>query len=62
MRHRVRKKNCKLCGQPSEVLYRVKYQPIETDWSFVCALCWTPLSQDNRHYIYGGTWKAKKRH
>ncbi|MEM1240204.1 MAG: hypothetical protein AAGI45_10225 [Cyanobacteria bacterium P01_H01_bin.26] len=61
MKHRVRKKNCKLCGQASEVLYRVKYQPANP-WWFVCPLCWPSLKQGNRHYMYGGTWKAKKRH
>ncbi|MEM9486196.1 MAG: hypothetical protein AAGA83_21165 [Cyanobacteria bacterium P01_F01_bin.116] len=61
MKHRVRQKNCKLCEQTSAVLYRIKYQPA-TDWVFVCQTCWTTLSNDNAHYVYGGTWKAKKRH
>lgn len=58
MKHRVRKKTCKLCEQTSPVLYRVKYQ--QTDWLFVCPTCWTTLSKD-ADYVYGGTWKAQKR-
>lgn len=58
MKHRVRTKKCRLCEQASEVLYRVKYQ--QTDWSFVCAICWKTLSKETGQYVYGGTWKAKK--
>ena len=59
MKHRVRNKKCKLCESLSEVLYRVKYQ--QTDWSFVCSVCWQTLDKTDVSYTYGGTWKAKKR-
>jgi hypothetical protein len=56
----VRVKHCVSCNQPSAVLYRVKYEE-DGDWVFVCPNCWSSLSQDNPHYVYGGTWKAQKK-
>jgi len=38
----------------------VKYEE-DGDWVFVCPNCWSSLSQDNPHYVYGGTWKAQKK-
>lgn len=59
MKSRTRFKSCSRCGQTADVLYRVQAQP--GDWSFVCPSCWPSISQNNPHYVYGGTWKAKKR-
>ncbi|NEQ25254.1 MAG: hypothetical protein F6K28_40520 [Microcoleus sp. SIO2G3] len=56
----VRSKDCAVCHQFSAVLYRVKYEE-DGDWTFVCNNCWSSVSQDNPHYLYGGTWKAKKK-
>ncbi|MBT9311394.1 hypothetical protein [Leptothoe kymatousa] len=61
MKHRLRQKKCALCQQTGAMLYRVKYTPNATQWAFVCPTCWPTISQDNVHYRYGGTWKAKKR-
>jgi len=57
---RQRQKLCSGCGQAKPVLYRVQLDALG-QWQFVCAICWPQLSQDNPHYVYGGTWKAKKR-
>ena len=60
MKRRLRTKLCSLCSEPGGILYRVKY--IENgDWVFVCSQCWETISQNNPFYIYGGTWKAKKK-
>ena len=31
------------------------------DWVFVCPQCWETVSQNNPFYVYGGTWKSKKK-
>lgn len=56
---RVRVKLCDRCRQADEVLYRVKVDESE-QWIFVCDRCYPAVSQNNPHYIYGGTWKAQK--
>jgi hypothetical protein len=55
-----RLKPCDRCQQTAPVLYRVKYEK-EGDWVFVCNSCLPELKQDNLFYVYGGTWKAKKK-
>ena len=58
---RVREKYCDRCQQLSTVLYRVRIDDSQT-WQFICETCWPTVQQDNSHYQYGGTWKARKRH
>ncbi|MGD1911749.1 MAG: hypothetical protein ACFB2X_13085 [Rivularia sp. (in: cyanobacteria)] len=60
MARRLRIKLCSLCSESGSVLYRVKYLE-DGDWVFVCPQCWKQVSQNNPFYIYGGTWKAKKK-
>jgi protein-arginine kinase activator protein McsA len=57
---RLRTKRCDRCQQSAAVLYRVKVD--ESDrWVFVCDRCYPTIRQNNPHYTYGGTWKAKKK-
>jgi hypothetical protein len=58
---RVRQKQCDRCQTVATVLYRVQLDASER-WQFVCPDCWPQVQQDNPHYTYGGTWKARKRH
>jgi hypothetical protein len=65
---RIRTKTCDRCQLPADVLYRVKVvggaSRIENrsgEWQFVCDRCWQLLDRDNPDYVYGGTWKARKR-
>ncbi|MBE9214388.1 hypothetical protein IQ247_17225 [Plectonema cf. radiosum LEGE 06105] len=60
MSRSLRNKLCSLCGKSSFILYRVKYYE-NGDWVFVCPQCWEKVSQNNPFYVYGGTWKAKKK-
>ena len=58
---RVRTKRCDNCEQERDTLYRI--QNSETDgWIFVCGNCLSKFKKDNPSYVYGGTWKARKRH
>jgi len=57
---RSREKACDLCQQTASVLYRVQYDASQV-WVFVCPQCWQQVSQENAFYVYGGTWKAKKK-
>lgn len=56
----LRVKYCSRCQQIALVLYRIQYDE-SGEWVFVCERCWSSLSQDNPHYVYGGTWKAQKK-
>jgi hypothetical protein len=66
---RIRTKTCDRCQLSADILYRVrvvggKPAPVENrsgDWQFVCDACWQLLDRDSPNYIYGGTWKARKR-
>ncbi len=53
-------KPCNRCSLAAPILFRVKYQE-GGNWVFVCQQCWQQVSQDNPFYVYGGTWKAKKK-
>ena len=54
-----RQKNCALCVQSHEVLYRCKYSSF--DWRFLCESCLLIVKSEHEDsYIYGGTWKKKK--
>jgi len=57
---RLKLKSCDRCDARVDIRYRIQYQP-QADWIIVCRNCWQNLSQDNPHYRYGGTWKAKKK-
>ena len=57
---REREKPCSLCAKSAPVLFRVKHDE-SGEWIFVCRECWDRVSQDNPFYVYGGTWKARKR-
>jgi hypothetical protein len=57
---RQREKCCDLCESIAPVLFRVQIDATQL-WRFVCQTCYDRVSQDNPHYHYGGTWKAKKR-
>lgn len=61
MARSIRVKLCGRCSQAAPTLYRVKCKE-DGDWIFVCPECWQQVSQDNPFYVYGGTWKAKKKH
>ena len=56
----VKPKACDICDRLADLRYRIQYQP-SADWVMVCRQCWDKVSQDNPHYRYGGTWKAKKK-
>lgn len=58
---RVRTKACDRCQTTATLLYRVQCDDTG-QWYFLCDRCWSTVSQDNPHYVYGGTWKARKRH
>ncbi|MEL6457945.1 MAG: hypothetical protein AAFX46_15870 [Cyanobacteria bacterium J06636_27] len=60
MARQLRTKLCSLCSQPASVLYRIKHVE-DSDWVFVCPQCWETVSQNNPFYVYGGTWKSKKK-
>lgn len=51
-------KPCDLCQTPALVRYRIQCSPA-ADWVLACPTCQTTHSQDNPHYRYGGTWKAR---
>ncbi|WP_346289494.1 hypothetical protein [Sphaerothrix gracilis] len=57
---RVRQKNCDRCGETASVLYRVQIDAAG-GWLFVCDRCWSEVSPNNPDYVYGGTWKARKK-
>ena len=56
---RSRQKECDRCTGLHSILYRVK-QDSSGGWSFVCRDCWAIVQRNNPHYVYGGTWKARK--
>ncbi len=60
MGRQIRTKLCSRCSQSAPILYRVKYEE-DGDWVFVCSECWNLVSSNNPFYLYGGTWKAKKK-
>ena len=57
---RVRTKECYVCKDSNDVLYRCRYQEL-TDWVFLCQTCLTDVkTKFEDTYQYGGTWKSKK--
>ena len=58
---RVRTKDCHVCNDAKEVLYRCRYYDLK-DWVFLCGKCLTDVkTRFEDTYQYGGTWKSKKR-
>ncbi|MBI4782017.1 MAG: hypothetical protein HY785_11965 [Oscillatoriophycideae cyanobacterium NC_groundwater_1537_Pr4_S-0.65um_50_18] len=55
-----RSKPCSQCSQRAAVLYRSQIDASQ-QWVFVCPACFPSISQNNPHYVYGGTWKAQKK-
>ncbi|WP_224094513.1 hypothetical protein [Nostoc sp. MS1] len=55
-----RVKMCDRCSQTAPILYRVKFEE-NGDWIFVCPQCWVGVSENNPFYVYGGTWKERKK-
>ena len=53
---RVRTKDCYVCDDAKEVLYRCRYEDFK-DWVFVCKECLIVIKKDDPTYRYGGTWK-----
>jgi hypothetical protein len=47
------------CSKVADVLYRVQYDD-SGRWFFICDGCFPEVS-DRPGYVYGGTWKSKKR-
>ncbi|AFZ04073.1 hypothetical protein [Calothrix sp. PCC 6303] len=60
MPRQLRTKSCDLCSQNTAILYRIQYQD-DCRWIFACPDCWEKVSKNNPFYLYGGTWKAKKK-
>ncbi len=58
---RTRQKSCDACAQASSVLYRVQRDQTGV-WVFLCSSCRVKVEFENPFYVYGGTWKANKRH
>jgi hypothetical protein len=54
-----RQKSCDSCGLSEPVLYRIKPQCQEA-WLFACSGCQSKAKMQT-DYVYGGTWKQKKR-
>jgi hypothetical protein len=56
---RNRTKACDRCQAIADIMYRIQVDK-SAGWQFVCDDCWGLIS-NQPHYIYGGTWKARKR-
>ncbi|HCD26655.1 MAG TPA: hypothetical protein DER02_03990 [Gammaproteobacteria bacterium] len=55
-----RQKDCAICSASPNVLFRCRYG-VE-DWQFLCDICLEKVkSSFVDSYIYGGTWKRKKK-
>ena len=55
---RVRIKDCYVCNDAKQVLYRCRYDELK-DWMFLCGECLTNVkSRFEDTYQYGGTWKS----
>ena len=58
--NKIKSKPCDLCHNLAVLRYRIQYQE-NGSWVMVCPSCWQQVSQNNSHYRYGGTWKARNR-
>ena len=52
-------KPCDTCGLEADTQFRVRYSEQDT-WRIVCKACQERAKASNG-YMYGGTWKRKKR-
>jgi hypothetical protein len=58
---RMRTKECDVCKNANEVLYRCRYQDSD-NWVFLCGKCLKEVKTSFVNtYQYGGTWKSKKK-
>ena len=58
---RVRTKDCYVCNEAKNVLYRYRYDNLK-DWVSLCGKCLVEVkSRFEETYRYGGTWKSKKK-
>ena len=58
---RTRTKECFICSEPKEVLYRCRYAELK-GWVFVCGKCLNEVKNLFQNtYQYGRTWKSKKK-
>ena len=58
---KVRTKDCYVCNEAKEVLYRCRYDDLK-DWVFLCGKCLVGVkSRFEDTYQYGGTWKSRKK-
>jgi hypothetical protein len=53
-------KPCDLCGTPANLRYRIQHESGDR-WVLACPACQQRHSQNNPHYRYGGTWKARRK-
>ena len=57
----VRTKECYHCKSPYKVLYRCKYDYVNS-YVFLCFSCLNEIKLGFKDtYQYGGTWKSKKK-
>ena len=57
---RSRTKDCHICKNQTETLYRCRYTELK-EWLFLCGKCLTEIkAKHEKTYQYGGTWKSKK--
>ncbi|TKB04307.1 hypothetical protein E5672_05770 [Alteromonas portus] len=52
-------KSCDSCGLEADTQFRVRQSEAD-EWRIVCKACQT-LAKTRDGYMYGGTWKRKKR-
>ena len=57
---RVRTKDCYVCNDSKDILFRCRYQELK-DWAFLCQTCLADVKiKFEDSYQYGGTCKSKK--
>ena len=50
-------KECAKCHKSGNIMYRVKIDASK-NWFFLCKDCTKIEKDNNKFYIYGGTWKG----
>ena len=53
-------KSCHQCSLQQDTLFRIRIQE-NKNWVFVCQDCLKIVRPENPHYLYGGTWKNRKK-
>ena len=53
----MKEKECAKCCKSLKILYRIKINATK-NWYFVCKDCTNIEKKNNKHYVYGGTWKG----